>query len=366
MTTPIVHFGDPGGSIAKKMLRYKGDIGSCRPWMDRKTGRSYITLNEREKDGGYVWNSHTKTWATRNVPLHNTEATLFHDQWKIFDKAIFRAFRQPMILWANLRKGNIYRIPNAMRSTVLQYQSITDAGNAVISMDGLRRGQRDRPHTDIKSFPLPLIHGDFSFTLREIEASRDGEPLDTYMIEQTSHQCGNLVEGLTAGTEATYTYSGASIYGYGNHPNRTDYTMVDPTGAGWTPDDTVDDVIAMRQVLINDLYVGPWRLYVSPSWDTYLDKDYSAAKGDNTLRERIMKIAGISSIETAWKLTSYKMLLVKEGDSRVGRAIVGFDPRVIEWEAEGGMDFQFKILLMNLPQLRANTDDNCGWVNGII
>src|SRR6478736_4396174 len=130
-----VHFGDPSGGIAKKLLKYKGDVGGCRPWKDFKSGRSYLTLNVRTPEGGFIWDNHKKKWATENVELRNAEATLGYDEWKVFDSALFRAFRQPLAAFSDLRAAANYKIAGGFRQSVLQYQRITDAGNATISMD---------------------------------------------------------------------------------------------------------------------------------------------------------------------------------------------------------------------------------------
>lgn len=330
-------------------------MGVLRPWLDRKTGRSFVTLKVRDRDGQFVFNTHTKRTAEINVEVQN-EATLFRDEWKTIDTALQRLIRQPLTAWDDLRRANTYRIPNGMGTTVLQWQSITDAGTADISMDALRRSQRDRPHTDIAYLPLPIIHGDFSFTLREIEVSRSGgAPLDSFMGEQVMRKCLEKAEGLTAGTEPSYTYGGGTIYGYLNHPLRTTVTLTDPASAGWTPDDTLNDVIAMRQLMFLNYFNGPFTLYVSPNWQKYLDLDYSQAKGTNSLRERILSgVAGIGRIQTLWSLTGNQMILTQLSNAGNSRAIVGMNPRTVEWEVEGGLELHYKIMMIWIPHFRAS------------
>lgn len=362
---PTAHFGSVSGPSAKKVLRHKGDIGACRSWLDPRTGRSFVTLKVRDRDGSLIMNRHTKRPAEQDVEIQN-EATLFRDEWKYIDTAIQRIVRQPRTIWSDLRAANTLRIPNAMGKSVIQWQSITDAGTADMSMDGLRRGQRDRPHTDIAYLPLPIIHGDGGFTMREIESSREsGIPLDTFMLEQLTDRCLAKAEGLTAGTEPTFTYGGGTIYGAINHPTRVQFTIVQPTAVGWTPDDTLNDVLAMRQYMLDNYFNGPFTLYVSPGWAKFMDVDYSQAKGTNTLRQRLSSgVDGLASIKVLWSLSNYSMVLTQMNNPGCTRAIVGMDPRVVEWETEGGFDVQIKVLMIYVPHFRANLNGFLPIVHG--
>lgn len=354
MAEPVAHFGNLTGGSARKLLKSKMDIGVLRPWLDPRTGYSYVTLKVRDRDGQFVMNSHTKRVAEINVKVEN-EATLFRDEWKYIDTRIQRILRQPLTAWDDLRRANTVRIPNGMGTPVIQWQSITDAGTADISMDALRRSQRDRPHTDIGYLPLPIIHGDFSFTLREIEVSRQGgAPLDSFMSSQVMRKCLEKIEGLTAGTEPSYTYGGGTIYGYTNHPLRTTYSLVAPGVGGWTPDDTLNDLIAMRQLMIANLMTGPYVVYVSPAWSQWLEVDYSQAKGTNSLRQRVLAMDGINSIRTLWSLTGNQMIMTQLDNPDNSRAIVGMNPRTVEWEVDGGLELHYKVMMIWVPHFRAS------------
>ncbi len=119
----------------------------------------------------------------------------------------------------------------------------------------------------------------------------------------------------------------------------------------------------MRQQSTNAYHWGPWRLYNSPGWDTYLDKDYSASKGDNTLRDRLLKIRGISSIETVDYLSDYQLVLVQQ-TSDVCRIVIGMDITTLQWESHGGMQLNFKVMAIMVPQMRSDVNDRTGIVHG--
>lgn len=353
--------GQANGSVAQTLLNSGLDPDALRPWtgLDGKSYRSLYT--------GQVWNAQTKQMEPQyKTVLSNTSSTLRKEEWQVMDSAVERVARTPMRAWADLRGANTLTVPNGLGTIILQHQTMSDAGVATVSMDGLREAERDRPVHDLRGLPLPIISGDVSFSIREIMVSRNGGPgLDTSMVEATTDKVLRVVEGLTLGTAASFTYGGYTIYGYTNHPNRITYTMTSPAAAGWTPSVTIDDILAMRQAANNDFFYGPFMLYLSPSWDLYMDADYSEAKGNNTLRQRLRAVPGIGGVETAYFLTGYTALLVQMTPN-VARAVVGMDVRTLQWESHGGMMLNFKIMCIMVPQIRYNADGNTGIVHGSV
>ena len=119
----------------------------------------------------------------------------------------------------------------------------------------------------------------------------------------------------------------------------------------------------MRQSSVNAYHYGPWRLYFGTSWLQYLDEDYSSAKGDNTVRERLEAIDGITSVSTLDYLTGYQVLLVQQ-TTDVVREVIGMDVTTLQWETNGGMLQNFKVMAILVPQIRADQNSNTGIVHG--
>ena len=46
--------------------------------------------------------------------------------------------------------------------------------------------------------------------------------------------------------------------------------------------------------------------------------------------------------------------------SDVARAVVGMDITTVQWESKGGMQLNFKVMCINVPQIRADFYGNCG------
>lgn len=349
MNLDFVMNGQGHGDVATILMNAGFDHNVLRPWMG-DDGRMYRNVVRNGKV---------------EVIVTNTPATLRKDDWKILDEAIVKAAKPRLRAWADIRGAGLsFSIPNGMGKTVLETERQSDIGPAIISMDGVREGDNDRPLFDLTNLPLPIIHKDFSFTARQIAASRSGgSPLDTTSAELAARRVAEEVEKLTIGVADTYAYGGGTIYGLKNFPSRNTHTLTSPTSGGWTPATLVGQVLAMKAKSQADFHYGPWMLYCSPSWDAYMDDDYSAAKGDLTLRERLKKIDGIQDCRTLDYLENYDLLLVQMTNDVV-RAVSGMEMTTVQWESKGGLQLHYKVMCIWVPQVRADYNGNCGIVHG--
>lgn len=347
--------GQAHGSVAARLLANGFDARSLRPYAVGESGyeRSYIDVTRNV--GG-----EQKEVA---IPTNNL-ATLRKDEWRVMDEAVLRVAKPRLRAFGDLRSAGLQMvIPNGFGKTVLEYEDQSDVTPATISMDGLRRSESDRPVYDLKTIPLPITHKDFHISARQLEASRNGStPFDTTMAELSARRVAEEVEKLTLGTRDEYFYGGGSVYGYTNFPGRLTGDLTDPETGGWTGADLVREIIQMREQSVANFHYGPWRLYNSPEWDVYLDEDYSDQKGDNTLRDRIQAIRGISSVDTLDYLEGLQMILVEQSTDTV-RAVVGMDMTTLQWETHGGMEINFKIMAILLIQLRSDQNGNTGIVH---
>lgn len=339
-----------GSDLPDVLVANNFDTGVLRPFLG-PDGKSYVTR---------MINGKPKTF------LANVNATLSYDAWKAFDNAVIRAVRERLKVFADIRAAGLeYRLPNGMAHTMLQYQTATDITDATISMDPSRRSESDRPEIGTVTLPLPIIHKDFDFSAREILVSRNGQlALDTTTAELAARKVAEMIEKLTTGTAGSYSYGGGSIYGLTNFPSRSTKTdMTVPTGSNGTT--VVNDILALRQLLIDNLHFGPYRLYVNSQWSSVLDNDFSTAKGDMTLRQRILAVEGIQAVTTLDFLpTTHWNCVLVEMSSETIRAVIGMEVQTLQWESVGGMKKHFKVMALQVPQLRADTAGNSGIAHG--
>jgi uncharacterized linocin/CFP29 family protein len=299
-----------------------------------------------------------------NPAALRTNDTLLYDEWKEIDKAVLKAYQERLVGVADLQAAGLtYGVGGGLGKTVLGYQDASDTEDAELNMDGVSRGARDRPEFDISYLPLPIVHKDFSFSIREIEASRNGNmPLDTTMAELAARKVAERIETMLFLGASTYTFGGGSIYGYTDEPNRNTGSLTGPwDDSAQIGTEILSDVLAMKQALIDDRAYGPYMLYIPTNFEATLDEDFKA-NSDKSLRERIANVAGITGIQVADKLTDDNVLLVQM-TSDVVRLVNGLSVTTVQWESEGGMRVNFKVMAIQVPQTRHDQDGRCGIVH---
>lgn len=347
-TDSFIYNGQVVGDVAERLIAANGDPNSLRPWSEN--GKTYITT--RNAEGKPV--AHL---------ISNTATSIRRYDWMQLDTAIVKAARQRLKAVGIVRGAGLnYVIPGGMSRTVLQTEIMDDPGSAVVSMDGLRSGPNDRPNFDQTLLPLPITHADFSFSARQILASRNGgSPLDTTMAEVAGRRVAESVEQHLLGTVTGISYGGGQIFGLTNYTYRTTGTVTAPTASGWTGTTLLNEVLAMIQDAYSDLHFGPYRLFISTAWDQYLGRDFKTTS-DKSVRTRLNEIEAITSIDTCDYLSGYDMVLVQM-TSDVVRMVVGMEITTVQWDTDGGLKKNFKVMCILVPQVRSDYNQRCGIVH---
>jgi len=227
-------------------------------------------------------------------------------------------------------------------------------------MIGAAKGISDVPEFQLKYLPLPITHFDFYLNARHLAASRKtGSPLDTTMVELGGTKVAELIETWLFQGSGTYTYGGGTIHGYCTHGNRNLGSLTGNWDDSSVSGEVIlNDVRAMKQALIDDKFFGPYILYTPGNFETRLDDDY-VSNYPKTIRERILGIAGIEDVQVADKLNDDNVLLVQMS-SDVARMVTGLPLTTVEWQTQGDMLFHFKLLTIDVPQIRARQNGECG------
>lgn len=341
-----------GGLPAKQLMVNSGQPGILRPYLmqSSKTGKwgAYYT---RVINGKAV-----------AVPLPITNATLRKDEWKNIDDAVLMAAEDRLVGTGDLlSRGLTYDIGDGLASTVLEYEDVDTLTAAEVTMDANNRTQKDRPNYELKYLPLPIIHKDFSFNIRQLMAGRNkGQPIDVTTGMLAARQVAEKLETILFTGLSSYTYGGGTIYGYLDHPNNNDVTLaLNWDNSSKTGAQILTDVRNMKQASIDALHYGPWVLYVPTAYETVLDADYDSTTPGTTIRERILKIAGIQDIKVVDKLTANNVVLVQM-TSDVVRMVTGMGITTVEWNEGGGFSTNYKVMTIMVPQIRADQNGNCG------
>lgn len=354
--------GQALGEVAGRVASYGLDPNAMRPWIGRD-GKVYITVCKRGCDP-----KKKESWTKQAININT--ATLRRDEWKQLDDQILEVSRQRLGGIDDLiAKGLTYNLGNAMGTTVLEWHDVSDGMEAIVTMDGVTRGKNDRPVYQHNYLPIPIIHADYEINARELAASRSlGNPLDTTSAEQATRRIREKLESmLFTNTDFGFGEKDSrlrnKIYSYLNFPDRCLVSL----GTAWddsakTGAQIVADVMSMKEAAIEKNHRGPFYLYIPTKYDLILDEDYSSAKGENTIRDRIMKISGIEAIKVNDTLPANNVVLVQM-TSDVVRLVRGMGITNVQWETEGKMLSKYKVMTIQVPQIRSDQKKQCGIVH---
>jgi len=332
--------------------------------MDPHALRPYIG-----EDGHHYQTVMNRDGTLRAVRLQNALATLRTDEWKEFDDVVVKVARERLNAVADLQSAGLTKpIAAGFGKTVLQTDTQSDTNDAEVDMDGITQSANDRPVYEPTFLPLPIIHKDFHFTARQIETSRQGNtPLDTTMIEQATRKVAEEMEKMLIGVSTKadqFAYGSGVIYGYTDFPSRITRTITAPTASGWTGETFLDDVLSMMQDSRDVFHFGPWKLYVAPAWEKYLGGDFKT-NSDKSLRSRVLETDKLTGITALDFLTNFDMVLVQM-TSDVVREVSAMNMTTLQWPTQGGMQINFKVMAIMVPQIRADQNSRTGLVHGSV
>lgn len=311
------------GTVAQRLLASNFDINVLRPCA-------------AEGQGGLAVNG-----------------TLLDEEWKHFDRAVQDVARERLPIVTDLiQRGLVMNLPNAMGVMTLEWERVkSDLLAAEVTMTGLTEATKDRQEFETVSMPIPIYHKEFYYNLRHLQAARrNGRNPDVSHAEVATRKIAELIEtnmfsGLTVG--------GSTIYGLATEPNRNTGSVT----ASWvtaTGEQILGDVLSMIDDASSSSnnFEGPYNLYVSNAVGNRLEEDYKA-NSDKTIRQRIMELQKIQSIQQTSRLTGTNVLLVQT-TSDVLQVINGIQPTMVEWESHAGFQHNFKIFAIMLPRVRSD------------
>lgn len=334
------------GSVGRRLLENDFKPGILRPWENNKGQAFFVN-------------------AAGKVQAYAGTATLRKDEWKHYDTVLVDVARNRLRGIADLiSAGLVYDIPGGLGSLVLEYEDVSDMTGAETNMSGLVRGQNDRVEFDLKTLPMPITFKDFQLNFRNLLSSRKtGAPLDITQARISARKVAEKLETTLFQGLDGYAFGGGRIYGYTDSPLRNTATMT----TLWT-DSTMtgklikEEVLSMKQSLIDIHHYGPYIMYIPTNFETLMDEDYSAEGYGTTLREHLLKIEGISSIRVSDYLPANNVLLIQM-DSETVRLVRAMNMTNMEWDGEFGFTKHFKVMACMVPQIRADQEGRCGIVH---
>lgn len=323
------------------------NVHARRPFIDTD-GNTRILVNQ----GGNKWG--------KASPRTNAEALLRYDEWKDVDTAVIQAAQARLVGIADLRSRGLEYNLGSIGVTVSLWQSQGELTEADISMDTLTRGEKDRPTFNQQSVPVPIVHKDFGFSLRTLEASRrNGSGLDVTTADLAGRVVAETSEKMLF-LGANVQVEGSTIYGYTTHPGRITVDMSPTWSTTATSADIVGDFGQALQALRENKKFGPYMVYIAANLETRLDGDYAAGTSDvRTIRQRLMEYNRVEDIKVADFLPDNNVIIIQLTRDVVDLAI-GMDLATVQWQLMGGMGEEFRTMAVWVQRIKADANNPAG------
>lgn len=359
------HF-DPG-----LMRPYRDDRGNV--WVDVTIGHEVA----KDRDGAVIMNARgepkykpiydtqlVRDRINRDLPVLNVDnaSVLRKDQWLTIDASVQEASRKRMRAWADLRASNTMSGFDGMATPILEWERLTDAGEAVVDMFGEATGNDFAPQYDLQGMPLPMTYVDFALSKRFLAVSRaKGQAgADTVRARMAGRRIGETLERTYIGTQTGLVYGKSTdyaqtsaVYGLTNHPERITVTgATAPTGSNGTT--ILTEWLAQREQFFTNNFYGPFMVYTATSYDQYLDNLFSTSEPSaGKLRQQLLAIDGITGIRRLDYLTTSGTAIWVDMSGDNITAVNGMDITTVQWSERGGMDLRFRVMTIQAPLIKS-------------
>lgn len=290
-------------------------------------------------------------------------ATLPHEAWVEWDKEILRVAEGELGLADDIVNAGLIHPLRGIGVTESRYQRQDTMTPATSSMDTATEGILGRITFDSVSVPVPVHHKEFRLDARVLDAYSELDMTEiTSATRSVKFKLDDMVmNGIPAGVV------GDEIFGYTTHPHRGTYTI--PVAWNVSGADPVKDVLNMIVEARNMNKNGMYYLYVSEDYWPILEADYSANKGENTLKQRIENISAIASVKVVNKriLATNTVALVQMDRETVDMAMARpLGSYAYRTNTTPNSPTFFRVDSIQVVRLRSDRDNQIGVVIGTV
>jgi uncharacterized linocin/CFP29 family protein len=298
-----------------------------------------------------------------NVNSLRTNDVLRKNEWELFDQTVVQVARQRLVGVGDLlSRGLRLPVANALGITRVEWEKVSDMGPAEINMSGLTEGQGDRVTYALEGTPLPIIHKDFKINIRALEASRNmGQSLDTTQASLAARLVSERTETMLFDGYASIQMQGSTVRGYKTAPNRNTGSISNWALVGTTGETIVAEVLAMILALQGDNYNGPYGLYVPIDYYNKLLGDFKA-NSDKSILTRLLEMPDLEFIKISRNLPggAAGQVIMVQLTADVVDMIDGMQPTTLQWESNGGMVVNFKVMAIMAPRMKSDAASQSG------
>ncbi|MFI5222657.1 MAG: major capsid protein [Nitrospirales bacterium] len=312
-----------------------------------------LTINNLRGPGFRLMQQYTESDGFRAL------APLPEHSQKVIDTAVVEVGMDRLTVARDILAMNLtYNLTDPLSITQLEWLASNKVGNSQRTMSPEVRQENFLPDLLANRLPIYLTTSGFELDIRTLRMSqRVGLPLDTANVASGTRAVNESIEDAVINGATTLDGQDLQVAGYKapglvNAPNAATQNL---TLASWDATPVAATILAETMAMMAKLRAnkkfGPYIMYVNTEVGAMMDNDYVTASPQNTIRERLLKLEGLSAIRTADLMPAAKVILVQMTKD-VLDIVVGQRPTVIPWTSLSGMTFHNLIMAIMVPRIK--------------
>jgi uncharacterized linocin/CFP29 family protein len=327
-------------------------------------GLGYQAAKLYAKHAASTWTWATAPWigGKRNPFVASDKfgfanALLSEDDWRMLTDEVVQVTRKNRIAVNDLRsRGLTLSLPDIGVYQV-DWQKFSDLEPAVASMSLRGNYQNDQGQFSREGVPVPIIHKDFYFDIRDLLASRrGGNALDTTHIAIATQLVAEREEQILMNGDLTIQFQGNVLYGYTTHPNVIPETTSNDFG-------TPANIDAKFRLVIGALreknHRGPFKVYLNPVQFGEM-KAARTTTSDITMNRFVLdQHPEIEAIEESPWVAAGTGVVVEMSRQTVDLAIAQ-DLTVVQWDDPSGAGVNIRVMSSLAPRIKSDAAGQTG------
>lgn len=289
-----------------------------------------------------AFNANQREMASRfrgiNTDLIGNAYVLPKDVWESWDGETVQIYRDNLVLYDRL-SSKVGRSVS-LGKMIFYYGKSKSTPEVVKSLDGLAKARREQATIVYEGVPLPIYGSMFGYGWRQLQAAMEEgwDGLDETSRYDTSRVVAEEMESTVINGDSTIVFEGATQYGLRTAPGRnTRSTGADLSTA--TGAEVEAEFRATAAANHADNFKVPFTWYVNwDDWFYWSTTDYSTAKGDKTILQKLMEQPHVKEIVPVPDLAADELIALVE------------DRRVVE--------ILNAMPITTIPMFRSNITDN--------
>lgn len=205
--------------------------------------------------------------------------------------------------------------PADLSLLVSYFQTVSDSGEANVSLDGIGKAKNDQPLIDYHGTPIPIIDSQMRVGWKQmLQIQRAGGNYMSAGSNNHFRKIAEKLEDLTLNGDAKIKVGSDQLYGLRNHPERNTgthgFTLNGATGPQWT--EAVKEGLGLQHAAN---FRTPSTTYCN--WDDWFyakSTDYSTQYPNKSILQRVEEITGTTFVPASNVPASELLFVCKRRD----------------------------------------------------